>query len=86
MGTVYRRDAGTIAEALLPRVPDRWDEKSAKKWAMDLIRALDFGYSVVHRIQVNGIDMPLRARLDLEVTTVTVVDDPDNDRIVVTLP
>lgn len=75
MATQYRKDASTIGNVVLPRLPTlkpkNWGDEQSFKWAKDLLRVLESWYSVVHRIQDGGTDLPLRAKLNFVGASVT---------------
>jgi hypothetical protein len=87
VATQYRKDASTVLNILLPRLPaskpSDWSEKSSFDWAKGLLRSLDSFFAIVHRIQDNGTDQPLRAKLDFIGAAIT--DDLTNDRIQVSI-
>lgn len=87
MATPYRRDASTVGNILLPRLPPSqpkdWTDKQSFKWAKDLLRCLDQFYDIVHRIQDNGTDQPLRAKLNFVGASVT--DSLTDDTISVSI-
>lgn len=75
MSTPYRRDASTVGNIALPRLPPSqpkdWTEKQSFKWSKDLLRCLEQFYDIVHRIQDGGTDLPLRAKLNFVGASVT---------------
>jgi hypothetical protein len=87
VATQYRKDASTVLNILLPRLPaskpSDWSEKSSFDWAKGLLRSLDSFFAIVHRIQDNGTDQPLRAKLNFLGASVT--DDLTSDAIQVSI-
>lgn len=82
MASPYRTTADRVSQALTPRLPTDF-EKGGGRWAQELTRALDLWLTVILGIQDAGTKMPIRAWLDFEGASLT--DDPDNDRIQVSI-
>lgn len=83
MAVEKRKDAATISNISLNRVPQLKTIQDVQKWAQNLLRSLEDSWSIIHRIQDAGSDLPLRAKLNFEGASLT--DDLDNDAISVSI-
>jgi len=87
MATQKRQDASTISKVTLPRLPAAqpkdWSEKASFGWAKNMIRAIEDSWDIIHRVQDNGTDQPLRAKLNFIGASVT--DDLASDTVSVSI-
>jgi hypothetical protein len=83
MSAIKRQLAQSAGNFALPRVPAKFDEKNAKKWAEDLLRALEDSKVILTGVQDNGTLQPIRSIIDFIGTSIT--DDQTHDRTQVSI-